>query len=180
MAVYRPTMTAIRRRGLRVFFSGSLALLLALGQLSVALADYHALDPIEGDPLDIVAVSSRVVGRPSKIRFTAHFSDSIDVSRRPFMQVAMDSKGGGLADAALHISTKADGTLKCVLKIGILIAKRGLRVRLGADSISCQVRRKLLPWDGTAIRWSVGVKYVRGFVIGTADEAPDFGAFPHV
>ena len=160
--MYRGPMRAIRRRGVKALVGSSLVMLLALGHPLAASADYHADDPSEGRPLDILEVSSRLVGDPVRIRFTAVF-DVLDVRRKPSMDVYIDSQGGGRFDAALLITTRPDKALKCRLQIGVGIEKRW-RGRLGPDSISCQVRRKLLPRDGKPIRWAVRAQYRRGMM----------------
>jgi hypothetical protein len=63
------------------------------------------------------------------------------------------------------------------LVVGMNVPRRGLGVRLGTHSITCEVRRKLLLGTGTAIRWRIaGARYSRGRGWdGPHDKAPDVG-----
>ena len=173
-------MHAIRRRGLQALIGSSVAVLLVFGHPVTATADYQADDPSEGTPLDIVEVSSRLVGSPVKIRFTAVFMEPIDVSGRAWVAALMDARNKGRADSALYISVRPSGALKCRLVDGIFVVKRALPVQMDSNTISCQFRRNLIRRDGSPIRWTIRARYLRESAGRAADRAPDQDFFPHV
>lgn len=161
---------AIRRRGLKALAGSSVAVLLVVGHPVTATADYQADDPSEGTPLDIVEVSSRLVGSPVKIRFTAVFMEPIDVSGRAWVAALMDARNKGRADAALYISARPSGALKCRLVDGILVVKRACES--GWTPTRSAVRSDERSYGGMGARY--GGASARG-TSGTQPDAPPTG-----